>query len=270
MSVAVIYRDVEVGLRARLDAGMRARSAEVRDVHPELAATYARRVGRIAGGVAGVFLGCVLPLVAALMFAAKSNFEGAQLTVGLVAAVCVSVATYWAGRAWALTHAHELFTSFELSGNVHADIARLESEHPVAALAARTDRLETASIAWPLVAIVCLTPLSIHLVVAAAYGAAAKFDSWMGLSYLIVGHAHAFVAFCAVRLAKRLRRAEDLHWFEPRGWKAYGLTVAIAAVPGGVLIGLPPIITAVTGLFIPPLWGWAVRAVAAERRVLSV
>lgn len=269
MSVAHVYRDVEVGLHARLDAGIRARANEVQTAHPALADIYARRMGRIAGGVVGVCLGCALPLAAGLMSATNSNFDRGQLTIGLIAAVCVSVATSLAARAWAREHAHRLLATFKLSGNVHADIARLESEHPVAALAARAERLERASIGWSLAAIALLAPLSIHLVVA-GFWARGHFDRWMLISYIIVGHAHLFLVICAIRLAVRLRRAEDLIRFNERGWNAYALTVVAAAVPGVVLLALPPILTGVTGLFIPPLWGWALRTVGYERRVLSV
>src|SRR5262249_7999337 len=200
MSVAHVYRDVEVGLHARLDAGIRARANEVQTAHPALADIYARRMGRIAGGVVGVCLGCALPLAAGLMSATNSNFDRGQLTIGLIAAVCVSVATSLAARAWAREHAHRLLATFKLSGNVHADIARLESEHPVAALAARAERLERASIGWSLAAIALLAPLSIHLVVA-GFWARGHFDRWMLISYIIVGHAHLFLVICAIRLA---------------------------------------------------------------------
>jgi len=269
MSAATVYRDVEVGVRARLDAGMRARANEVQTAHPALADIYARRIGRIAGGIVGVCLGCALPITAALMSWMHSNFDRGQLSIGLIVAVCVSVATRFFARAWAMEHATDLLSTFELSGNVYGDIARLESEHPVAALAARADRLERASISWPLAAIAVLAPLSIHLFVA-GYWARGNFDRWMVLSYIIVGHAHAFLAICGVRLAIRLRKAEDLIRFEPRAWKAYFLTIGVGAIPGGILMLVPPILVALTGLFIPPVWGWAVRAVSYERRVLSV
>jgi hypothetical protein len=267
MSAAHFYRDVEVGVRARLDAGMRARADEVHASHPALAHTYARRVGRIAGGVVGVVLGLVLPAAAALMSATETRFDSGQLTCGLCVAVCVSVAAIFMARACAREHAERLLSTFELSGNVFADIARLESEHPVRQMAARTDALERASIAWPLAAIALLAPLSIHLVVAGWY-ARGYFDGWMALSYMLVGHAHVCLAICAVRLAKRLRDADDLSCFAPRAWKAFGLTVLVSAIPGGIFLAIPPLLVAATGLFIPPLWRWAVEKVANERVVL--
>jgi hypothetical protein len=268
MSAAAIYRDVEVGLRVRLENGMRARGRKVYAAHPALAQTYARRVGRIAGGAAGVALGLALPAAAGFMAATGSQFDGGLLTMGLIAAVCVSVATTVAARAWAKEHAHGLLSTFEVSGNVFADIARLESEHPVAELHARTDVLERASIALPLVAFALLAPLSIHLLVAGVI-VRGHFDAWMALSYALVGHAHLCVAFCGARLAKRLRDAEDLTGFAPREWKAYWLTVGVSAIPGAILIGIPPLMVAGTGLFfIPGLWGWAVRTVAHERMAL--
>ena len=268
MSATAIYRDVEVGLRERLHTGMRARADEVQTAHPALAQTYARRVGRVAGGVAGVVLGLALPAAAGWMAATGSRFDGGQLTFGLIVAVCVSVATTLAGRAWATEHAHELLSTFELSGNVHADIVRLEAEHPVAQLIGRSDALERASIAWPLTAIALLAPLSIHLLVAGLF-AGGRFDSWMLLSYILVGHAHVCLAICGLRLAKRLRTAEDLGCFRPRAWKAVWLTVGISAIPGGIFLAIPPLLVLATGLFIPPLWRWAVRTVARERRYMQ-
>jgi hypothetical protein len=48
MSIALIYRDVGVGLRARLEALMRARAGEVSAAPQALAQTYALRKARFA------------------------------------------------------------------------------------------------------------------------------------------------------------------------------------------------------------------------------
>jgi hypothetical protein len=210
-----------------------------------------------------------LPFAAALLLNGGYDFHRGFLTLGLVTAVCLSVATYFAVRGWALVHTRAALATFESSGDVFADIARLEAEHPVASLHARTAALETASIAWPLAAAAALAPLSIHFLVA-GYWARGEFDGWMGMSYVVVGHVHLFLALLAVRLARRLRRCDDLASFRLKAWEAYGWTVAVSLVPGAVLYVIPPAVVTLTGLFIPLLWHWALRTVRRERALLPV
>jgi hypothetical protein len=99
------------------------------------------------------------------------------------------------------------------------------------------------------------------------------FGMWIGLSALIVGHAHLAVLVGSVRWAYRLRAMptaqlrQGLH-------KHWGLTllvaVGVACIPGIVLLGIPPLLVAITGVaFLPAAFGITARAVSMERFLLE-
>jgi hypothetical protein len=68
------------------------------------------------------------------------------------------------------------------------------------------------------------------------------------------------------RFARNLRRARGTPQLVGGGWAAYGWTCLAGAVPGFLLLGVPPLLVAVTGLtFIPASFWLARRAVLRER-----
>jgi hypothetical protein len=97
------------------------------------------------------------------------------------------------------------------------------------------------------------------------------FDTWIVLSMIIVPHAHLVVVACAARYARALVRNFP---YRPENagvggaLASVGYATAMSAVPGIVLIGIPPALTAVTGLvFIPAMYALARHWIAGDRRI---
>jgi hypothetical protein len=255
---------------ARFDELLQARAVEVRDRDPRLVSTFAKRVGRVAGGIAGIVAGLLPPAVALVRFRSWHARSDGVLTKLLIIADALAILVYVVARIAAHRLTLARLYEFERSGNADVDIRRLEQEHPIALLARRVDRLEQASLALPLIAYALLAPLTIHLIyAAAAMHDVRDFDDWMRLSYLVVGHVHIFVAIAAWLLARRLRATPtaELGAFRVNAWKIYGLTVAVSLIP---LLFVTAGIVVLTGLFLPPVLQWAYQAVCRERRVLTV
>lgn len=134
----------------------------------------------------------------------------------------------------------------------------------------RAERLEAWGLALPLVGLSFAAPLSLHFVVGALLGVGARdFNQWVALSSILVGHAHLLLAALAGAYALSLCRRDGAG---PALTSAsvLGFTTAAAAIPGIFLLGLPPVLTLLTGLlFVPAMFGWARRTVCAERAVLA-
>jgi hypothetical protein len=279
------YRDSDHLARRRL-AELLTRGQEQLRGLTELARLHGRRTGRIAGGATATLLG--LAFLITSIFVERGD-RGGRVTLlllasawglGLLAAAIGRVL----GRQSLLHQARELVRP---SGDLHRDLARLEALGQTRApgrpgpghaapglsevLAARTSRLEAASLALPLTAVALLTPLTAHLPFAFGTNGLSGIDLWCRASAVIVGHAHLVLAGLFVRHAIRIRRASEPLELRTAGWRILALTVAAAAVPGIVLFGLPPILTAVTGaVFIPYAAALAVDRAIAEREQLSL
>ena len=97
-------------------------------------------------------------------------------------------------------------------------------------------------------------------------------DAWIGLSMIVVGHAHLLLAWRARAFARGLAGVPDheLLWTADRAARsAYGWTVGVSALPGAVLFLIPPILTAITGaLFCKPMYRRTAAAVLRERALL--
>jgi len=123
----------------------------------------------------------------------------------------------------------------------------------------RGDRFRIASYMVPAIGVALLLPLTIHMAFFVKKEAAA-FDDWVEYSGIFVALAHiAFAAMVGSR-ARAIVAGEDpiqVHTI-------YGVTVAMACVPGLIVV-LPPLICAATGIPILPLlylmerWGKRAR-----------
>lgn len=95
----------------------------------------------------------------------------------------------------------------------------------------------------------------------------------IGLSVVLVGHAHLALLVCAVRWAftLRTRATAELRVGLGRAWgKALAISAGIACLPGAVLLGIPPLLVAVTGLlFVPFMYFGTARILASERIALE-
>jgi hypothetical protein len=249
-------------------------------------AAYERRVGRIAGGIVGTAAG-IFTFSAALGFSALDPLAPVEapdmpawhgrsfvLALTLVFAGVAAVAAYVLGRAFARVLARRVVSRAAVrSGDAVRDFVALEHDAPGQVLERRARALEYRSVLFPMVALSLLAPLTLHALVAGLIGDFASFGSWMSASALIVGHAHLVLCICCIRYARIIRRssAEDLLARGDRDWwRALGFTTAAAAIPGVMLLAVPPVLTLVTGLvFIPAMFRTIRSHVLEERAALA-
>jgi hypothetical protein len=167
-----------------------------------------------------------------------------------------------------------------LSGDLGADLARLEAVEPLRDARDLATAWERRSAALPMAAISLLAPLTLHGMVwfglartTEAGSGLEDFGSWIALSVIIVGHAHLALLVCAVRWAWRLRRVDtfELRASGGKGWgTALLVSAGIACLPGVVLLAIPPILVAVTGLaFVPLMYHLMARTIERERTALA-
>jgi hypothetical protein len=270
VALAGFYRASGWSVGERLAALIAERRNELASLPGQLVQIHASRVGRVAAGAVGVLMGLGMFLSAAHEGIREENYSTLILILAWVAMLVAY--TLFVLNAPALLR-HRLRGAFRMSGKPHHDLARLE-ELGDSTLAARriVTALERWSIALPLMAVSLLAPLTLHLAFCAVVGwpDSESFSLWIGLSGMIVGHAHLFLAAASARFAWKLSRSQP-HELVRYGWGIYGLTVAVSAVPGIVFLALPPALTALTGLcFVPLMFGWARRTVSRERELLAL
>jgi hypothetical protein len=167
-----------------------------------------------------------------------------------------------------------------LSGDPSEDLAQLEAGDPLRNMRALASRLEFASVALPLAALSLGAPLTIHWFVSQLLGGLGTsgpsprdFGQWIGLSAILVGHAHLALALMTVLFARSLRTCETINlrsWASRRWIGALVCAVGVGAVPGVVNLAIPPILVGVTGLvFIPAMYALTARRVERERLALG-
>jgi hypothetical protein len=245
---------------------------------PHLRSVLAARRARVAAGTVGV--------AAAILVAAASIADDTAPTLVLIGGGGAALLTYVMGRALGALRGAGVGRIPALTGHLDADLARLEAESPVRAIASvteETDRLETWSTGLPLAAIALLAPLTLHFgfwVLLCAPHASLEscfrdFTQWIRASLLIVGHAHLALVVCTARFARKMRRldAPQLGAMStgPEWAKALGLAVLVAALPGLLLFAIPPLLAAGTGLaFIPFMYVFMHHRLRTERTILQL
>jgi hypothetical protein len=96
------------------------------------------------------------------------------------------------------------------------------------------------------------------------------FDEWIRLSVVCVGIAHVVLATSCVLLGRRLGEQRDHAAATASGCKVVALTSLAACVPGVILLGIPPVLTAVTGgAFVPLMFALAAKRLAGEHATLA-
>jgi hypothetical protein len=284
---ASAYRSSDAVVRERI-AVLRAARSE-----PEYEASFAlarrvaaSRVARaVAGGVATLSGLCVFGFALASFLASgenRSTVEGRLCGVaefallgGWLAALVTGVVGCVGTYAGLRSDPNELACD---AVDPSIELATLERHDPLREMRDVSGRWEFAAVALPLTGISLLAPLTLHWVVAVAFLGGASSDegfrtAWIPVSALIVGHAHLALVIACVWWARSLRTREALEarLLINRTWgTALAVTVATACVPGVVLLALPPILVALTGLVFVP---WMFRAMAAvlvrERAMLG-
>ena len=266
------YRSSEHALTRRL--------SELSLTHdsPTRRLAYERRAARLAAGLVATTGGVLLFAVAlAGAWAGRGWFEQSAFrrasAVLLIGADAMSLVVYAVARIAArASFTYQSRQTFGCSGDPVLDLARLETSSARCKLEQCASRWELGSVMWPLLGMSLLMPLTIHAVFIAFMGEQDRVNDigqWIATSVIIVGHAHAVLCICAYRYARFLSRS-TAGLIEARGlvdWvRAMGFTTLTAAVPGAALLGVPPLLTLVTGLlFVPAMYVVARRHLLEER-----
>ncbi len=251
--------------------------AEIAPHLPALRRILRARIARIVAGLVGI-LGAVLMVIAAI--ADDDQTPTFVLLTGVVGAL----ATYLTSRTglglatWLRTRLAK--QELALTGELEADLARIDASdptHELHGLERKLARVEAASVAVPLSAITLLAPLMLHFLFVALtdWRGMHSYASWIRISIVIVGHAHLALALMCVLFARKLRRSslDQLRTMKiHREWlRAWGITIAVACVPGIVMLLVPPVLVAVTAItFVPAMFITFHRHLLAERSALDL
>jgi hypothetical protein len=262
-----VYRDHLFAARCRQQQLSREGSPEAAPA--ELVRVYARRVARIWGaafGLAGL-LAMVLHFLFTMSLRTLSIYiAGSWLTAAGAYLVVRLLAPQWI--RWRLRR------SYATSGDIFFDLGRIDARSPRKFALAAVHRHERLALQLPLVMLSLLAPLSIHLGVAMAFLGVSmnEFGQWILTSAALVGHAHLTLALFSVFHVVRVQRELDAGTRvagASRGLVALLWTVGASAIPGVVLLCVPPLLVAMTGLlFVPWSFHWVGAAARAERAVL--
>jgi hypothetical protein len=271
------YRDDAVAAEIRYEDLFSRKLKELRSATIP-ARIQERRNGRIAAGSVGI-AGVVLMIVVGVThIASHSHPRGvvSGILFGSWAAMALAYIIARAGtRLWL-----DLRALPSRSSDRRADVARLEATSIPGDLCEEVYQSEQSSIALPMIAISLLAPLTVHGLAFVGFLAGVnnvdawgKFDGWIGLSAVIVGHAHIVLAYLCYRFAKKMRElpAEEVDDAGRKlGWNAFWWTVTASAIPSGVLYLIPPVVTLVTGLvFCPLMFAVMRKRILEERRALD-
>jgi hypothetical protein len=276
-TMAFAYRDDTDGVRIHYE-DLRERWDAARTALSGAASVHARRTGRIWAGTAGMAGAAGVFGATALRFLGDVDALAGVPTALLPVSWLAMAVAYAAGIVVADARLRAFTDPPRRTGDVRADTVRIEEALPRVDQRARVDAMEQASVVLPMIATALLAPLSIHLVAYVAMGhmetVADQFDKWIAVSAVVVGHAHLALAYLAWRFARAARAATVdgvTSGVAGSGFRAWGITVIVSALPSALLFLIPPALTAVTGvLFIPAMWGMMTRRIARERLALDV
>ncbi len=233
---------------------------------PELHRVYARRWGRIVGGAVGALLAGVWPFTFLVPGSGSSFPDHSLPAYWLVGASLSSIVAGLAAGSVARVLARARFQPApapSATGDEQVDLARLDEADPFASRSRALERLEAPSLALPLVTASLLSPLLLHLVVYALLCLAsssalsmADYSAWIGMSMVIVGHAHLALAVCGLLFARKLRRMQTEEILARACYSDWGAALGVAtlvsALPGLILFAVPPCVAAATGLVVVP------------------
>jgi hypothetical protein len=276
-TTTLAYRDALEGVGIRYAAILA--SAREDTSLAGAASVFAARTGRIYAGTTGI-VGAALMVASAVASGLWYVFPHARLGAVSFPTVTTFVLGSWPAMAVAyrvgrVVGAHRIRDAAtpRQTGDLHADLARLEHDLPGAVTRRRTAPLERASVALPMFAVALLAPLTLHRLVYSLVAHDGDFESWARMSLVIVGHAHLVLAALCWQFAYKAFQApvERIRAEGRRAaWRALGITIGVSALPGAVLLLIPPILTAVTGIAFIPLLFWGMsRILVSERSRLA-
>jgi len=276
----MVYRDAEEALRQRRGELLALRRRQAFALPDSLVAVYARRQARRYAGSAAMALAGVLA------FDALRGADG--LTAMLEVSWPLVALVYAFTRAAAGQNLRaRLYRAAHSTGDVLADVDRLEGWSPAAQAIEETRALEARSVAPALTGLALIVPLSLQLLMGMMFGGdrldARESDTWIRTALVYEGHCHLVLAALAWRFGQRLpslvgvREAASV-----AGWQAWAIMI-LASMAAAILFALlgpimgfglaivGPAVVAATGLvFVPAMFAGIGRAVARERRLLAL
>ena len=281
---AMSYRDDEAALRARREELVATLRREIDVLDGDAPRVFARRVARISGGAVAIAGACCLVLVAAAtrgvpFVVGRTSIEAPLTPILLASALAAPIAAVlaWIAARIGAKRIAERVLAGAITGDPRTDVERLSRASLERLFAELADRMETRSVWAPLVGAALIVPLSLHFGVAAVLAPSSDitrgFDFWILASLVLTIPAHAVLALLAVRFARRLRAwrpGDGAHAAQPpSAWAPLLWTIVAGCVPGVVLYLVPPILVAVTGLFVPIAFTQVRRAALRERGALD-
>jgi hypothetical protein len=242
---------------------------------------FARRAARAWGGRALALGGlamfaCALADVLAKGHAfwnASSDLPTWVLAASWPAAAIAYLLARIGYAGWAKWHLGSLQRA------VHADPLADHARGPDDLLRDWSMSLERASVGWPLVGLALVAPLTIHGLFVEVVSwindtttSTRDYAEWIGTSTVLVGHAHLVLALCSWRYANklRIRGRDELGSAGVSGMAALGWTTLAGALPGALLMLIPPALVFITGLlFVPASFAVMTGRARDERLALS-
>ena len=193
---------------------------------------------RLARGMAGIVL--ILTAIAMVTGAMLSSLGLHILVIGW--GMCLLVLML--GRLWA---------------------TGLEPQLPGEALARWSLRL-------PMLGLALVMPMTLHAVVTVLIGklTPADFSGWIQISSVIVGQAYIVLGWLVYQDAGLIVSDVNAVPWTKRAWAVLLKTSVASCIPSIVLLGVPPILTFITGaVFIPAMYFIAYRIQAWEQACLD-
>jgi hypothetical protein len=284
----MVYRRPDHALAARLEDLHAERARAVASLPRTAVEAFARRASSIAAGAAAS--ACGLSMLAAgyaglvggelcgIDWDSHARLIGLApwlLLAGIVVFPLTTVIVRPLARVW-LTRL--LRAAPRGDADIEAYVARLHDARPAHVLQRKAMRLETASVALPLVASCLLAPLALFYVLlylaSMVHHASTDDFAWtIQAVVMLAGHAHLVLAGCAIGYARRLRRGAVTSRGHALSHALAGVLLAgVASVLPGLAIGFPysSLFILVTGAIVVPLaYDVAFRRVTEERETLA-
>jgi hypothetical protein len=234
----------------------------------QLVRLYSIRKGRIWAGAIGVF--GFFALIAEI-------FSGAVYSSYLLIANWGAMAlAFLMARLVATWYLRYKFKKILLpSDDVFLDLARIEGQELQTFALRKVHQLEMRSLVFPIASLTLMMPFTIHFLVGTLFLCIpfSVFNAWFLISLLLVGHAHLTLLILSVMHVVRIRNELDRGAVVggiAQGFWALLWTVTASTVPGAVLLCIPPVVVALTGLlFIPWMFHWAAKRAQQERFLLE-
>jgi len=268
--LATDYRDPRGAMAARWE---RAQEANAPHLEPalKLAELYGRSAGRIAGAVTAALL-VVAAFVSALVELGVHEVSSSP-TLLLLLAFPAAIPAYFITRAAAMrSFRRELRSRLEVSGDLHA-VEVLEGGLLTLARR-RLEDVRVLGLSLPLAAVALAGPLLLHFMVYLVAESATfspirleQFSLWIGASAMMVGVAHAALVVLSHDYVTQLVRgvARRRWWVPSLGW-----TTLASMIPGVLALGIPVLLTLMTGaVIIPLMYGWAREQNDYEQQLMA-